>query len=324
MISMVEDILSVADSFDVVKIIDTDSIFVKLGDQKDLKAKILEIETFVNGSMIEFMDMHRMNRDDFIKMWLKNEFYIERIIAYSKKRYVASTLDVEKDKKKIEIKGIEGKRATTKYVVDIVAHLQKYISSSSDDIDLKDIFYDVFNKIEESIKNYDIGYISMPVNPPRSFDELKSVQSPARGMMNFDIIITEVFGKMFSKAYHYPINISPKLLSENQNLRSLCQQVIDRYENMDSIKLTRLKRDTDEDFISKQVKDMSIPEILLNSKTMNQLETLGIRIDFESILKTFFKKFLSLFSPVFEKDPNFNFIKECKKVHKHVLDTYYI
>jgi hypothetical protein len=320
---MIHDILAAAEDVSIVKVIDTDSLFIHLGKHEDLKSRITGVEEYINQQMLNFMDMHNMNRTGMINMRLKNEFYLPRIIAYSKKRYIGVTYDFEKQKKKIEIRGIEGRRATTKYTLDIVDHLQKYVLQDEDTVDLKSIFYDVFKKIEASFCQFNIDYISMPINPPKNFTELKSVQSPARGMINFDIMVTEVFSKMYTKGLHIPIYIGEDVLATNQKLMKVCREVIKRYSKFSSIKLERKKKDTDESYLARYIKDLTIPEMMMNHSTIEEITALGIKINFVEILKTFFKKFISLFSPIFEYDPNFDFLAECEKTYTYVLSTYY-
>ena len=320
---MIHDILANAENVDVVRIIDTDSLFIQLKDFTDLHESISSVEEYINGEMMSFMDMHNMNRTDMIRMRLKNEFYLPRLIAFSKKRYIGATYDFVKKKKKVEIRGIEGRRATTKFILEIVSHLQKYIEQDDDNIDLKTIFYDVFKKIEYSFSKFNIDYIGMPINPPKNFAELKSVQSPARGMINFDTLVTPVFSKMYTKGLYFPIYISESMLSSSPDLMKRCKAVLKAYSKFPSIKLERKKKDTDESYYARFVKDITVPEVMMNSKTMDDLVKIGIRIDFVSILKTFFKKFILLFSPVFENDPTFDFLAECEKTYQYVVKTYY-
>lgn len=320
---MINDILKVAEDVDIVKIIDTDSLFIQIGKGEDLQERISNIEEYINDKMIEFMDMHNMNRTETVKMLLKNEFYLPRLVAYTKKRYIGVTYDAKKDKKKIEIRGIEGRRATTKFILDVVSHLETFVLSDSDVINLKEIFYDVFKKIEKAFCTFDIGYISMPINPPKSFSELKSIQSPARGMLNFDIMIDQIFTKMYTKGLHIPIYISEDAIKTNEDLRVACTKVIQKYESLEAIKLKRLKRDTDESFFSKTITDITIPEVVMNKDTLDKISSLGIKIDFISILQTFITKFGHLFSPMFILDKSFDFEAECNKVRDYVLTTYY-
>lgn len=319
---MIKDILECAENVDVVKVIDTDSLFIKLGKCEDLKGRINKIETYINDQMKKFQEMHNMNFTDMVNMRLKNEFYLPKIIAFSKKRYIGVTYDFEKDVKKIEIRGIEGRRATTKYILDIVDHLQEYVKQDDEYIDLKTVFYDVFKKIETAYLKFDVDYIAMPINPPKDFLELKSVQSPARGMINFDVMISEVFSKMYIKGLYFPIYISEEAFS-NEKLLNKCKSVIEKYKSFNSIKMEKKKKDTDESFMIRYIKDLTIPEIMMNRTTIQEIVDLGIKINFVEILRSFFKKFVLLFSPVFEFDKDFDFLSECSKIHQYVLSTYY-
>jgi hypothetical protein len=320
---MIKDILQEAENVDIVKIIDTDSLFIQVGKGDNLQERITAIEDYVNSEMLNFMDMHNMNRTETVKMFLKNEFYLPRLVAFSKKRYIGVTYDAKKDKKKIEIRGIEGRRATTKFILDVVKHLETFVLSGCDIISLKSIFYDVFKKIETAFCTFDIAYISMPINPPKSFSELKSIQSPARGMINFDIMIEPVFTKMYAKGLHIPIYISEEEIMNNKKLRTACDNVIKKYESFDAIKLKRLKRDTDESFFSRTISDITIPEIQMTKDTLDKINSMGIKIDFIAILQTFITKFGHLFSPMFVLDKEFNFESECSKVRDYVIQTYY-
>ncbi len=320
---MIHEILERAENVDIVKITDTDSMFVHIGKHEDLKKKISEVEKYINEEMLRFMDMHNMNRTPMVNMRFKNEFKVNRMIAYSKKRYIADTIDMESDKRKVEVRGIDGRRATTKYILAIVQHLQNYIQQDDDSIDLKTIFYDVFKKLEDAFCKFDISYIGMPINPPKKFSELKSVQSPARGMLNFDIIISDVFSRMYTKGLYIPIYIGEDTLKTNKELMKRCKEVLYRYSKFPAIKLERKKKDTDESYVCRYIKDLTIPEVMMNNKTFEDITKLGIKINFVEILKTFFKKFILLFSPVFEYDSSFDFIAECEKTYQYVLSTYY-
>lgn len=320
---MIHDILRVAEDVNIVKIIDTDSLFIRLGKQDDLRSKIADTEKFVNGRMRDFQDLHNMNRTDLVYMWLKNEFKVNKIIAFSKKRYIADTIELEKDKRQVEIRGIEGRRATMKFVLDIVEHLQKYVQQDTAEINLREIYYDVFKKIEDAFCRFNISYLAQPINPPKSFSDLKSVQSPARGMINFDIFISEVFAKVYTKGLHLPIHLSEEAL-QNRELARKCKEILKRYSKFSAIKMERKKKDTDETFYARIIKDLTIPEVMMNATTMEQIQNLGIRIDFIGLLKTFFKKFTHLFSPVFENDPDFQFMLEFEKTYNYVLSTYYV
>ena len=320
---MIHEILERAENVDIVKITDTDSMFVRLGKQEDLRGKIAEVEQYINNEMLRFMDMHNMNRTQMVNMRFKNEFKVNRMIAYSKKRYIADAVDMEKDKRKVEVRGIEGRRATTKYILAIVQHLQDYIQQEDDYVDLKSIFYDVFKKLEEAFCQFDVAYIGMPINPPKNFGELKSVQSPARGMINFDLLISDVFSKMYTKGLHIPMYIGEETLKTNPELMKRCKEVLKRYSKFPAIKLERKKKDTDESYVCRYIKDLTIPEVMMNNKTFEDITQLGIKINFVEILKTFFKKFILLFSPVFEYDGAFDFLAECDKTYQYVLSTYY-
>lgn len=320
---MIHDILRVAEDTDIVKIIDTDSLFIRLGKQDDLRTKITDTENFVNGRMRDFQNMHNMNRTDLVYMWLKNEFKINKIIAYTKKRYIADTIELEKNARKVEIRGIEGRRATMKFVLDIVEHLQNYVQQENAEIDLKAIYYDVFKKIEAAFCKFNISYLAQPINPPKSFTELKSVQSPARGMINFDIFVSEVFAKVYTKGLHLPIHLSEEAL-QNRELEKKCKEILKRYSKFPAIKMERKKKDTDATFYARIIKDLTIPEVMMNAATLEQIQKLGIRIDFVGLLKIFFKKFTHLFSPVFDNDPNFNFMAEFEKTYNYVLTSYYV
>lgn len=320
---MIHEILACAEDVDIVKITDTDSMFVRLGKSDDLKGRIVEIEKFINGEMLTFMDQHNMNRTDSITMRFKNEFKVNKMIAYSKKRYIADAVDMAKNKRKIEVRGIEGRRATTKYILAIVEHLQHYIQQEDAYINLREIFYEVFKRLETAIIDFEVAYLGMPINPPKNFGELKSVQSPARGMINFDVLISEVFSKMYTKGLHIPIYIGEDVLASNPVLMRKCKEVIKAYSKFSAIKLERKKRDTDESFMCRYIKDLTIPEVMMNNKTFEDITNLGIKINFLEILKNFLKKFMSLFSPVFEYDEDFNYDLEFRKVQQHVVSTYY-
>lgn len=320
---MIHDILSVAEDTGAVKIIDTDSLFIHLGECEDLKGDIENIEKYINSEMIGFMELHNMNRTDTVAMRLKNEFQIRKIIAYSKKRYIADTVELSKNSRKVEIRGIEGRRATNKFVLDIVTHLQKYIQQEDGNVNLKHIFYDVFKKLEDAFVKFNVDYISAPINPPKSFSDLKSIQSPARGMINFDFLVSDVFSKIYVKGKHIPILISEEALATNKKLRKKCDDIIKKYESYESVKLKRTKKDTDESFISKTIKDLTIPEIMMNTATINDIINLGIRIDYTKILEVFFKKFGNLFSPMFPHDSEFKFLAECERAYKRIIETHY-
>lgn len=323
MSSLIYDILDKADNFDYVKIIDTDSVFVMLQNSDSIQNEINDTEQYINSEMVNFMDMHNMNYTDFIRMRLKNEMYIPRIIAFSKKRYIANSHNMAKNKSHIEIKGIEGKRATNKFVLDVVEHLKKYIQQESVEVNLKDIFYDVYEKIEESIKNFKMDYISLPINPPRDFGKLKTMQGPTRGMLNFDIMIDDVFSKVHYKGLYVPIYITPHAILNNQKLQIKCDEICKKYQKTGIIKMEKKKKESEEEYICRYIKDMTIPEPMMNAKIVNSISDLNIRIDFIGILKTYFKKFILLFSPIFIYDPHFDFKEEGRKIYKHVVDTYY-
>lgn len=319
---MIKRIVDLANDISHVKIIDTDSLFIEIGSEENLSESIANIEKYINSEMVNFMRLHNMNFNDSINMRLKNEFKVNKMIAYTKKRYIADAVDVKKGTSKVEIRGIEGRRATQLFVIDIVNHLQKYIQQKDDKIDLNMIFYDVFSKIENAFCNFNISYISMPVNPPKSFSKLKSVQSPARGMINFDVFVSEVFSKINAKGMHIPIYISEDFISKNADIADKCKKIIKQYQKFPSIKLKTKKKDTLESFYSRIIKDITIPEMLMNASTMNQILKMGIKIDYMKILKTFFKKFINLYSPVFNNDENFNFEDVCLKTIDRINETY--
>jgi hypothetical protein len=316
---MLSDIVRYAEDTDVVKIIDTDSLFIRLpGNDTGL---IKEIEDDLNKEMLNFMDRHNMNRTDFVRMRLKNEFVVSRMVAYKIKRYIACTVDPVTGKKDVEVRGVEGRRAAQQYVVDLVDEITRYIQGDAENFNLRDVLWDIINKIESAVKEYDFSYLGNPINPPKNFAELKSIGAHTRGMLIYNTLFGDFFGQTFSKGLHVPITLSPIDIENNDELRKVCEQVINKFGSFPSIKLRRAKRDSDAEFYAKLIRDITVPEIVSPTLYLGKLRKIGIRIDVEEIVNKFAKKFNVLCFPFYEHF-NFNFIDEFSKVFEYISKKY--
>ena len=319
---MLNEIIKNSVCVDTVKIIDTDSLFIQLPCEYS-ESVVKNIEDEINASMISFMNRHNLNYNDFISMRLKNEFYVRRMIAYKIKRYIACTVDPKTGHVDVEMRGVEGRRAAQGYVVDLVDQIIAYLREGQYDkpINLYEIMWNIIEKIEAAALSYNFNYLGCPINPPKSFDDLKSIGAHNRGMIVYNVLVDDFFGKTYSKGLHVPIIISPEEIRNNYRLREICSEIVKNFSKYKAIKIHRAKRDSDEDFYSKLISDITVPEIVSPSLYLPRLKSLGVRIDIVEIVSMFAKKFNILCFPFYET-VSFDFVGEFFRVFQYLRAKY--
>lgn len=191
---------------------DTDSLFLtlpfSLEKETDKAFKFIDhIQTTINEkSLAEFLKLHNIKireteENPLLRCDFKNEFLIKSMILYSKKRYISIIInkndngDIFYD---IDIKGVDGKRTTNKFVKILVDDLISYLKNIESDDNIykrEDILNKIILRYRNDIFNYknksiyeNINYFAMPVNVNKHISELKTVSGYYKGTLNFDIV----------------------------------------------------------------------------------------------------------------------------------------
>jgi len=285
----------------------TDSLFLTLpcSLEKEEKTALNYIdvlqETINFGNLKNFLDIHNIKireKEDnpLLIADFKNEYLIKSMILYSKKRYISVIIKYKKDGTRyydIDLKGVEGKRVTNKFVKILVNNLIEYIKKleNKDNIYNRfDILYKIiipyiseFYKIDTN-NIYDVlDYFSLPVNVGKQIETLKNVAGYYKGTINFDITTGENFwvgrtGK-------------GKWLSVVIKDESYIPQILKRYEEFPQIKIKNKKP-------KDLIKDITIPDEYLQkeSELIDEIFTV-FEINYDYYIELLLKKIKLMYNP---------------------------
>ncbi len=210
---LVDDLLNL----DIIDIdnpiyIDTDSLFLTLpvSLEHDTKKAMEYIDILQDNinlvQMKDFLDMHNIKirekeENPLLICDFKNEYMIKSMILYAKKRYISVIIKRDKSGKMyydVDIKGVEGKRATNEFVKVIVMDLIEYLKTLESTEHIYDriaILREVMIPYREKLFSYanksiqeNIDYFSMPVNVNKQISDLKNVAGYYKGTVIFDIV----------------------------------------------------------------------------------------------------------------------------------------
>lgn len=287
--------------------VDTDSLFLTLPcslEQERDKAQdfINTLQEEINFNFLKsFLDMHNIKvrekeETPLLIADFKNEYMIKSMILYSKKRYISVIIKYKDDGTlyyDIDLKGVEGKRVTNKFVKILVDDLLGYIKS----LESKDNIYtrfDIINKIVNKYINdlyttnkdniYDVlEYFSLPVNVGKQISTLKNVAGYYKGTINFDIVTGENFwnGKTGKGKW-----LAVKLKDD-----SAIPQILKRYKEYPVIKIEG-KNPHD------LIKDVTIPDEYLQKKSdvvKNIFDTFSL--DYDYYTELLLKKIKLMYNP---------------------------
>lgn len=211
---------------------DSDSMFIYLDEVlKETKLSLHDVINYLqnevnNNILHKFALLHNIDysiidkSNYLLPFEFKNEFYLKRMILYAKKKYIGIIKNIETGDLIIEIKGLEGKKTTSKLIKFIV---DDFISKIIDDnFDLSNFYkceyyFDLIVKIKKYINEYSsirdvINLIAEPIKKNKNYIELKSIQSHSKGMIIFDYYFdkknnTQFWLKYSGKGLSIPIQL---------------------------------------------------------------------------------------------------------------------
>lgn len=298
---------------------DTDSIFLSLPvvieeNKKKSDEYINNLQDIINEEKIDhFLKLHNIKirekeAEPLLKCVFKNEYMIKSMILYSKKRYISIFINYDKEGKRyydIDLKGVEGKRATNKFVKILVDDLIEYLKSVSN---IKNIYtrnelleyiLERYHKEINAYKNKsiyeNIEYFSMPVNVNKYIKDLKTVSGYYKGTLVFDIVGEKLWDFSRGKGRWLKVILKdesyiPKIMSDFKKFEQI------KIENKKPLDL---------------ITDITIPDELLVKETpvIDQIFKV-FDIDYESYYEQLLKKIALLYMP-FD-------ILFCKDLHKRM------
>ena len=305
----VDELLNIDTNNDLNNLIyiDTDSLFLTLPVEIEKNFEkvgtcIEQLQDQINDIYLDdFLKMHNIKIRDkednpLLKVDFKNEYLIKSMILYAKKRYISVIIKYDKNGDiyyDIDLKGVEGKRATNKFVKNIVEELLDYIKKlkSTDKIYNRfDILYKIINRyIKEfySINNtniYDLlSYFSLPVNVNKQISELKNVAGYYKGTVIYDSIMNKNYWKGKTGKGKW---LCVKLIDE-----SYIPNILKKFSEYEQIKTEGKK-------IHELIKDITIPDDILQkeSELINDLFKV-FTINYDYYTELLLKKIKLMYNP---------------------------
>jgi len=310
----VDDLLNIDSNTNLKNLIyiDTDSLFLKLPfDIESNNTKALEyvniLQDEINDNyLLDFLHKHNIQirekeEKPLLKVDFKNEYLIKSMILYAKKRYISVIIKYKDDGTSyydIDLKGVEGKRVTNKFVKILVEDLISYIKNIDADSNVYDRFDILYKIIKKYISDfykidadniYDIlSYFSLPVNVNKKLDELKNVAGYYKGTVIYDAITGENFWENRTGKGKW---LCVKLKDE-----SYVPDILQRFAKYDHIKTENKK-------IDDIIKDITIPDEVLQKETSSIKDLFQVlEINYDYYTELLLKKVKLMYNPF---DPEF-------------------
>jgi hypothetical protein len=305
--NLVDDLLNIdtRDNMQNPIYIDTDSLFIELDidlikQKKKAQSQIDSLQNMINYDILgDFLKLHNIQvreREDKPLLWcdFKNEYMIKILVLYSKKRYISVLIKYDKNGEMyydIDIKGVEGKRATNAFVKKIVDDLLVYLKQLEIDDDIYTRF-DILNKVivpyrktifemkNKSITD-NIKYFSLPVNVKKRIDELKTVQGYYKGTLTFDICGERSWEYRLGKGHWVRVKIKDE---------SYIPEIMRQLSKYPQIKIKNKKPND-------IIRDITIPDEYMGTKIVDTLFTNVFEIDYDTYYEQLLKKISLLYRP---------------------------
>lgn len=286
---------------------DTDSLFLtlpcSLEKERDLAFEYIEyMQNMIDNVFLDqFLKDHNIKirekeENPLLRVTFKNEYMIKAMVLYSKKRYISIIIKYKKDGTlyyDVDLKGVEGKRVTNKFVKVLVDDLLEYIKSIEDVNNIysrEDLLYHVIKKYIEHLYTVNadniyelLNYFALPVNVGKQIETLGNVAGYYKGTINFDVITGADFwrGKTGKGKW-----LAVKLIDE-----SYIPQIINRYKEYPTIKIENKKP-------LALIKDVTIPDELLQRDSDLVEDVLKVfRIDYDYYTELLLKKIKLMYTP---------------------------
>jgi hypothetical protein len=287
--------------------IDTDSLFVTLpvsleNETSEALSYIDKLQTSINNSLIpEFLKLHNIKirekeETPLLNCVFKNEYMIKSMALYAKKRYISVIIKQDKTGKiyyDVDLKGVEGKRATNKFIKLFVDELLEYLKTLDNNTKIYnkfDIYTNVIKKYKDMIYSRvnnniyeNIEFFSLPINVNKKISDLKNVAGYYKGTFIFDIITNEEhWGNKTGKGKW----ISVKLKDE-----SCVPRIMSEFNKYPQIKTANKK-------VHDIIRDITIPDSLLQ-KDNDAVEIISkyFDINYDVYFETLLKKIKLLYNP---------------------------
>ena len=328
----VDDLLNIDFNRDLKNLIyiDTDSLFLKLPIEiESNNEKALEyintLQDEINDKyLLKFLHKHNIQirekeENPLLKVVFKNEYLIKSMILYAKKRYISVIIKYKEDGTPyydIDLKGVEGKRVTNKFVKIIVDDLIKYIKNIDNDSNIYNRFDILYNIIKKYISDfyevnsdniYDIlSYFSLPVNVNKQISELKNVAGYYKGTIIYDSVTGENYWEGRAGKGKW---LCVKLKDE-----SYIPDILNKFDEYDQIKTEKKK-------IHDIIKDITIPDEALQKESSSVKHLFEVfEINYDYYTELLLKKIKLMYNPF---DPEFCNNLE-KKINNNLPHNYSI
>lgn len=286
--------------------IDTDSLFltlpVSIEKEKEKALEYIDVlqDKINNTSMKNFLHMHNIQirekeENPLLICDFKNEYMIKSMILYSKKRYISVIIKYDKEGKlyyDIDIKGVEGKRATNAFVKVIVFDLIDYLKTLESTENIYDR-YEILRKVmipyrkklfdysKKSIQE-NIEYFSMPVNVNKQIKDLKNVAGYYKGTVIFDIVGERTWEYVRGKGKWLRVKLKDD---------SFIPQILDDFKEYPQIKMGKKKPHD-------LIRDITIPdEFLQQDNPVIQTIFKAFEVDYDTYYDQLLKKVALLYRP---------------------------
>lgn len=309
--------------------IDTDSLFLQLPlnieENKILATECIDtLQDDINNNYInKFLNLHNIKirekeESPLLSVNFKNEYLIKIMILYSKKKYISVIIKYDKNGEifyDIDLKGVEGKKATNKFVKIIVDDLLEYIKKIKSDekiYDRYDLLYKILKIYITNIYKYNtnniydvLEYFSLPVNVNKNLKELKNVAGFYKGTIIFDVITKENYWNGRTGKGKW---LCVKLKDESK-----IPEIISEFSKYDTIKQNKS--------IEEIIKDITIPDEYLQkeSEVINDIFKY-FELNDNYYIELLLKKIKLMYKP-FDEDFCETLLKKQKK---HLPNNYMI
>jgi len=306
--NIIDDLLNLDDlNIDNPIYIDTDSLFLTMPTSLENEEKLSQnyinlLQDEINDVYLrDFLYYHNIKIRDKEESPLliadfKNEYMIKSMILYAKKRYISVIIKYKEDGSRyydIDLKGVEGKRVTNKFVKNLVDDLIEYIKKLDNTNEIYtryDLLYNIVKKYIDDIYTIDglniydvLDYFSLPVNVGKQIINLKNVAGYYKGTINFDIVTGENYwdGKTGKGKW-----LAVRLKNE-----AFIPKILKQYEKYPAIK-TENKKPYD------LIKDVTIPDEYLqkNSEVVADLFNI-FTLDYDYYTELLLKKIRLMYNP---------------------------